>query len=103
MITLHLVYGTEITTCRYKGLLHEYVVVVDVFPPSHMIYLLRNTVTNTHNMCIILIIVPVLRPPPCSDLRTKSDLTIDASDVVGNIIVCVILVVLEDDQRVGHL
>jgi hypothetical protein len=36
------------------------VVLVDVFPPPHMIYLLQNLVVNTHNACIILILVPVL-------------------------------------------
>jgi hypothetical protein len=41
---------------------------VDVFPPPHMNYLIRNSVVNTHNACIILVIVPVLHPPPCSDL-----------------------------------
>jgi hypothetical protein len=72
------------------------VVVVDVFHPHHMTYLLQNSVANTHNSCIILVIVPVLRPPPCSNLRTKSDLTIDAPKVVENIVGCVVLVVLED-------
>jgi hypothetical protein len=51
---------------------------------------------NSHKLCVILVVVPALRPPPCFDLRTKSDPTIDATDVVENIISCAILVVLED-------
>jgi hypothetical protein len=65
------------------------VVVVDLFPPPHMIYLLQNSVANTQNMCIILVVVPVL--------------TVDATDVVENIIGCIMLVVLEDGQHVGFL
>jgi hypothetical protein len=44
------------------------VVVVDVFPPPHMIYILRNLVANTHNAYINLVVAPVLM--------------VDASDVV---------------------
>jgi hypothetical protein len=58
---------------------------------------------NSHKSCIILIIIPVLRPPPCYDLRTKSDLTVDAPDVVDNIVGCIMLVLLEDGQHVGCL
>jgi hypothetical protein len=60
-------------------------------------------VENTHNACIILVIVPIIHPLPCSDLRTKSDLNVDVPDVVENIIGCVVLVVLEDGQHIGHL
>jgi hypothetical protein len=63
--------------------------VVDVFPPPHMIYLLRNSVANTQYMFIILVIVPVL--------------TVDVPDVVENIVGCAVLVVLEDGQHVGCL
>jgi hypothetical protein len=72
------------------------VVMVDVFDPPHTTYLLRNSVANNHKLCIILVVVPVLHPPPCFDLRTKSDLTVDALDVVENIVGCTMLVVLED-------
>jgi hypothetical protein len=44
------------------------VVLIDVFSPPHMIYLLRNSVANTHNVCIILVVVPIL--------------TVDTPDVV---------------------
>jgi hypothetical protein len=64
------------------------VVMVDVFPPPHMIYLLQNSVVNTYNACIILIVVPIL--------------TIDALDVDENIVSCAVLVVLEDGHHVGH-
>jgi hypothetical protein len=76
---------------------------VDVFPPPHTNHLIRNSVVNTHNACIIRILVLVLHNPPCSNLRTKSDLTVDVPDVVENIIGCAVLVVLEDGQHVGCL
>jgi hypothetical protein len=79
------------------------VVGVDVFPPPHMKYLIRNSVANTHNASIILSVVLVVRPSPCSDLRTKSDLTVDVSHVVKNIVSCAMLVVLQDGQHVGCL
>jgi hypothetical protein len=84
---------------------HVYLVdVVDVFPPQHMTYLRRDSVVNSSNTCIIIIVVvPILHPPPFSDLRTKSDLTIDAMDVVENIIGGAVLVVLEDSQHVSRL
>jgi hypothetical protein len=63
------------------------VVGVDVFPPPHMNYLIKNSLANTHNVYIILIVVvPVLHHPPCSDLRTKSDRTVHTPDVVENIV-----------------
>jgi hypothetical protein len=64
-------------------------IVVGVFPPTHTIYLLRNLVANTHNTCIILVVVPIL--------------TVEALDVVENIVGYVVLVVLEDEQHIGHL
>jgi hypothetical protein len=79
------------------------VVGVDVFPPPHTNYLIRNLVVNTHNTSIILGVVLIVRPPPCSDLRTKSDLTIDMSDVAENIVSGAMLVVLQDSQHIGHL
>jgi hypothetical protein len=72
------------------------VVMVDMFDPPHTMYLLQNSVANSHKSPIILIVVPVLRPPLCSDLRTKSDLTVDVSDVIENIVGCTVLLVLED-------
>jgi hypothetical protein len=71
------------------------VVRVYVFPPPHTNYLIKNSLVNTHNACIILVVVPILHPPPCSDLRTKSDLTVHMPDVVENIIGYAVLVVLE--------
>jgi hypothetical protein len=79
------------------------VVMVDVFHPPHKTYLLQNSVANTHDACVILIVIPILHPPPCSDLRMKSDLDIDTPNVVENIVSCAVLVVLEDDQHVGRL
>jgi hypothetical protein len=80
---------------------HVDVVVVDVFDSPHMTFPVQNPVANSHKSCIILVVVPVLHPPLCSNLRTKSDLTVDASDVVENIVGCTVLVVREDDQHVG--
>jgi hypothetical protein len=65
------------------------VVVVDVFPPPHTIYLLRNLVVNTHNACIIPVVVPAL--------------TVYTLDVVENIVGCTVLIVPEDGQHVGRL
>jgi hypothetical protein len=79
------------------------VVGVDVFPPPHMMYLIRNSFANTQNACFILIAVLVLHRPPCPDLRTKSDLTVHTPDVVENIVGYSMLVVLEDDQHIGVL
>jgi hypothetical protein len=75
----------------------------NVFHPHRTMYLIRNSFANTQNACFILVVVLVLHPPPCSDLRTKSDLTVHASDVVENIIGYTVIVVLEDDQHVGRL
>jgi hypothetical protein len=78
-------------------------VVVDVFPPHHMTYLRRHSVAHSGNTCLILVVDPVLRPSPSSDLRTRSDLTVDAPDVVENIVGGTVLVVLEDGQHVSRL
>jgi hypothetical protein len=79
------------------------VVGVEVFPPPHMTYLIRNSFANTQNVCFILVAVLVLHPPPCPDQRTKSDLTVHTPDVVENIIGYAMLVVLEDGQHIGLL
>jgi hypothetical protein len=79
------------------------VVGVDVFPPPHTTYLIRNSFTNTQNTCFILVKVLVLHTPPCPDLWTKSDLTVHTPDVVENIIGYTVLVVLEDGHHVGCL
>jgi hypothetical protein len=45
------------------------VVGVDVFPLPHMNYLIKNSLANTHNVYIILVVVvPVLHHPSCFDL-----------------------------------
>jgi hypothetical protein len=63
------------------------VVGFDVPPLPHTNYLIKNSLANTHNVYIILVVVvPVLHHPPCSDLRTKSVCTVHALDVVENII-----------------
>jgi hypothetical protein len=62
------------------------VVGVDVFPPPHTTYLIRNSFANTQNACVTLIAVVVLHRPPCPDLRTKRDLIVHTSNVVENII-----------------
>jgi hypothetical protein len=54
-------------------------------------------------MYIIIVVVSLLHPPPSSDLRTKSHLTVDATDVVENIVGGAVLVVLEDGQHISHL
>jgi hypothetical protein len=79
------------------------VVGVDVFPPPHTTYLIRNSFANTQNTWFILVAVLVLHPPPCPDLRTKSDLTVHTPDVVENIVRYAVLVVLEDGQHVRRL
>jgi hypothetical protein len=79
------------------------VVGVDVFPPHHLMYLIKNSFMNTQNACFILVAGLVLHPPPCLDLQTKSDLTIHVSDVVENIIDYTVLVLLDDGQHVGCL
>jgi hypothetical protein len=79
------------------------VVGVDVFPPHHSTYLIRNSFVNTQNACFIFIVGLVLHPPPCPGLRTISDITVHTSDVVENIIGYVVLVVLDDAQHVGCL
>jgi hypothetical protein len=79
------------------------VVGVDVFPPHHSTYLIRNSFANTQNSYFILITGLVLHPPLCPDLRTKSDLTVHALNVVENIVGYAVLVVLDDGQHVGCL
>jgi hypothetical protein len=72
------------------------VVGVDVFPPDHSRYHIKNSFANTQNACFILVAGLVLHPPPCPGLQTKSDLTIHALDVVENIVGYAVLVVLDD-------
>jgi hypothetical protein len=67
------------------------VVMVDVFHPHHTAYLLQNSVVNTHNSCIILVIVPILHPPLCTNMLTKIDITVDVPDVVENIVGCAVV------------
>jgi hypothetical protein len=82
------------------------VVFVDVFPPHHLTYLRRDSVMNLGNMCIILVVGLILPPPPSSDLRTKSVLTIDTPDVVENIIGGIVLIIgvvgVEKCSSKGH-
>jgi hypothetical protein len=76
---------------------------VDVFPPPHTTYLIKNLSANTQNACFILVASLILHLPPCPDLQTKSDLTVHTPDVVENIVGYAVLVVLEDGQHIGHL
>jgi hypothetical protein len=76
---------------------------VDVFPPHHLTYLHRDTVVHSGNTCIILVVGPILHPPLSSDLRTRSDLTVNALDVVENILSSALLVVLDDGLNISRL
>jgi hypothetical protein len=78
-------------------------VMVDVFPPQHMTYLLMYSVPHSVNACIIVIVNPFLRPPLSSNLRTKSDLTVNAADEVENMLSGTVLLVVDDHQHVSRM
>jgi hypothetical protein len=75
------------------------VLLVDVLPPHHMIYLLRCSVAHSLNTYTVLL-GAFVACPPSSDLHTRSGLTIHASDVVEYILDGAILVVLDEGQHV---
>jgi hypothetical protein len=78
-------------------------VLVDVFPPQHMTYPLMYLVLHSVNVCIIVIVNPFLYPPLSSNLRTKSDLTVNAVDEVENMLGGTMLVVVDDHKHISRL
>jgi hypothetical protein len=78
-------------------------VLVDVFPPQYTTYLLLYSVPHSVDAFIVLIINPFLRPPPSSNLSTRSDLTVNIADEVENMLGGAMLVVVVGSKHVSCL